>query len=75
MSVSYNKLWKLCIDNNMKKMDLCRATKMSNRTLAKLSHNANVSLEVLLRICQVFHCSLDDIVEVVHDDLGGYYGE
>ena len=36
MRVSYNKLWKMLIDKNMKKMDLLEAIEMSPNTLAKL---------------------------------------
>ena len=39
MRVSYNKLWKLLIDKNMKKMELLEAVEMSPNTLAKLGRN------------------------------------
>lgn len=65
MRVSYNKLWKLLIDKNMKKMDLLEAVEMSPNTLAKLGRNENVSMDVILRICEVLHCDVSDIMEVV----------
>ena len=37
MAISYNGLWKLLIDNNMKKGDLCAKTGLSSSTIAKLS--------------------------------------
>ena len=36
MPISYNKLWKLLIDKNMKKTDLRTAAGLSTGTLAKL---------------------------------------
>ena len=51
MSVSYNKLWKLLIDQNMNKSELGRAAKMSPNTIAKLGKNETVSLDILVRIC------------------------
>ena len=51
MRVSYNKLWKMLIDKNMKKMDLLEAIEMSPNTLAKLGRNEDVSMDVLKRIC------------------------
>ena len=36
MAVSYNGLWKLLIDKNMKKMDLVEDVGISSSTLAKI---------------------------------------
>ncbi len=37
MKVSYNRLWKLLIDHEMKKMDLVEELGISTSTLAKMS--------------------------------------
>lgn len=68
MTVSYNKLWKLCIDNEMRKSDLAKATGMSPTTLAKLGKNEPVSLETLMKICKVFHCDIGDLLEIILED-------
>lgn len=65
MEVSYNKLWKLLIDKNMKKMDLLEAAQMSPNTLAKLGRNEDVSMDVLKRICGYLRCDVGDIMEMV----------
>ena len=65
MSVSSNKLWKLLIDHKMNKSDLGKAAKMSPNTIAKLGKNETVSLDILVRICEVLNCDIGDIVEVV----------
>lgn len=65
MTVNYDKLWKLLIDNNMKKGDLQKSVKMSSKSMAKLGKNQNVSLDILLRICKVLECDLADIMETV----------
>lgn len=70
MSVSYNKLWKLLIDHNMNKSDLGKAAKMSPNTIAKLGKNESVSLDILVRICEVLNCDIGDIVEVSRSDAG-----
>ena len=61
MRVSYNKLWKMLIDKNMKKMDLLEAIEMSPNTLAKLGRNEDVSMDVLKRICAYLQCDIGDI--------------
>ena len=53
MAVNYNKLWKLLIDKWMTKTDLHMKTGKSTSTLAKMSNNENVSMEIILRICEI----------------------
>lgn len=65
MSVSYKKLFKLMIDKDMKKKDLKEKASIGNSTMAKLSNNENVTVEVLAKICDAMNCTLDDIVEIV----------
>ena len=52
MSISYNKLWKLLIDKNMTKTDLRLKADIATSTLAKLSKNEQVSMDVLVKICK-----------------------
>lgn len=47
MTVSYDKLWKLLIDKKMNKTQMRLATGISSSTLAKLSKEEPVTLEVL----------------------------
>ena len=64
MNISYKKLWKLLIDRDISKGDLRRDTKIAASTFTKMMNNENVSLDVLVRICVVLNCGLDDIVEI-----------
>ena len=68
MKVSYNKLWKLLIDHEMSRNELRARTRMGPNTMAKLGKKENVSMDVLMRICQVLQCDIGDIVEFVPDD-------
>jgi DNA-binding Xre family transcriptional regulator len=68
MVISYNKLWKLLIDNHMKKKDLKDKAELSTATMAKLGKNESVSLDVLVRICKVLNCEIGDIVEIVENE-------
>lgn len=62
--VSYKKLWKLLIDRDMKKKDLRAATGISSTSMAKLGKNENVTMDVLVRICNALNCELSDIMEL-----------
>ncbi len=64
MEVSYNKLWKLMIDKGLSnKSDLRKLTGIGTNTLAKLSKNQVVSMEVLMKICAGLDCDIADICE------------
>ena len=65
MAVSYKKLWKLLIDRDMKKKDLCAAAGISHASMAKLGKNENVTTDVLVKICTALGCTMDDIVEII----------
>ena len=65
MNVSYNKLWKLMIDKNMNKGDLRKLTGIGTNTLAELSKNQPVSMEVLLKMCEKLDCDISDICEFI----------
>lgn len=65
MAVSYNKLWKLLIDKNMSKTQLIKAAKISTNAMAKLGKNEDVRVEVLVKICGVLNCTIDDIMELI----------
>ena len=56
MRISYNKLWKLLIDKNMTKMDLKDAAGISAASVAKLGKGANITTDVLLKICEALDC-------------------
>lgn len=63
-NISYNPLFKLLIDKGLKKGEFAKLCGISAPTLAKLSKNEYVAMEVLVRICQTFDCQISDIVEV-----------
>jgi len=67
MALSYNKLWKLLIDKNLKKSELHVLTGLSQSTISKLVRGENVNTDILERICKVLDCEISDIVEIKKD--------
>ncbi|GAA0123007.1 helix-turn-helix transcriptional regulator [Clostridium faecium] len=67
MYISYNKLWKLLIDKNMNKQELKKISGVSSASIAKLGKGANITTDVLLRICEALDCDIADIMEIVKD--------
>ena len=70
MAVSYKRLWKLLIDKDMKKKELCEKAGISAASVTKMGRNGHVSTEILVRICTALDCQIEDIMEVVTDREG-----
>ena len=71
MRISYNKLWKMLIDKNMKKKELAEKAGISIATITKMGKDgAVVSSDVLVKICTALDCTMDDIVEIVPTQEG-----
>ena len=68
MKVSYDRLWKLLIDKKMKRTDLITQAQISSNVVAKMGKEEPISLESIGKICALFHCSLDDILEIMSDE-------
>lgn len=76
MATSYKKLWKLLIDRNMLKRDLCEKANLSSATIAKLGKGENVNTVTLAKICRALDCDISDIMEFdeQHTDQKGQKG-
>lgn len=62
---SYNRLWKLLIDKNIKKQELQKMSNVSAASIAKMGRCENITTDVLLRICEALNCEIEDIMERV----------
>ena len=70
MIVSYKKLWKLLIDKDLKKRDLCQMAGISSASVAKLTKGENVQTDVLVKICAALSCGIEDIMEILPEQEG-----
>lgn len=71
MRISYNRLWKLLIDKNLKKKDLINQWNISSASVAKLTKGENMTTDVLLKICEGLDCDFADIMQVIPDQEPG----
>ena len=67
MRVSYDKLWRIMKNNKMKKSELAAAAEISDYAMTKLNKEEPVSLDIIMRLCKVFHCDIGDLVEIIED--------
>lgn len=68
MKLSYKKLWVMLVERDMKKTEFAKKSGISSASLAKLGKGANVTTDVLVRICEALNCDISDIVEIVPDE-------
>ena len=67
MKLSYNKLWKKARDRGLNKSELREISGIGTNTLAKLSKNQPVSMEVLMKICEKLDCDISDVCEFIKE--------
>ena len=68
MGISYKKLWVLLIDRDIKKSSFRKELNLSSGTWTKLNKGEEVSLSILLRLCDYLNCDIGDICEAVRTD-------
>ncbi len=67
-TVSYDKLWKKLIDKKWNRTKLKEESGISTASLAKLGKNANITTDVLVKICEALDCDVSEIIEIVDDE-------
>ena len=68
MAVSYKRLWKLLIDKDLSKKDLCAKAGISPATITKMGKGGHVSTETLMKLCASLNCTVDDVMEVIIEE-------
>lgn len=68
MTISYDKLWKLMIDKKINKTQLSEKAGITTNEVAKMGKDEMVKMETLVKICEVFNCKLDEIVEIKNNN-------
>lgn len=62
MKFSYEKLWQLLIDKDIKHKDLIYKIGISRNTFYKLKRDENVTTDMLLKICEELNCDISEIM-------------
>ena len=65
MAWSYEKLWIMLVKKKLKRIDLIRIAGINAGALAHMGKDEPVTMNALGKICEAFHCRLEDIVEYI----------
>lgn len=63
MSISHDKLWDILRERGLSRTELVHMAKISTNAMAKLGKNEDVRMQILIKICLVLNCKIDDIME------------
>ncbi|SCX88290.1 DNA-binding transcriptional regulator, XRE family [Butyrivibrio hungatei] len=65
MKISYKKLWVMLAEQEMSKQEFREELKIASGTMTKLNKGQEVSMSVILRICDFFDCNIGDVCDAV----------
>jgi putative transcriptional regulator len=60
---SYKPLWKTMIDQEKRKGDLVKDLNLSSSTVAKMTANQFVSMQVIAQLCEYLKVNVEEIVK------------
>ena len=63
MGVSYNRLWKMLIDKNMKRIEMQYLTGISGNILAEWEKISMSQWKTIEKICKKLDCTVDEMME------------
>lgn len=63
--ISYKPLWKTLIEKEINKTTLRDMVGFSNGTLSRMNKGQYVEMKHIDKICQVLHCRIEDVIEVI----------
>ena len=68
MRISYKKLWIMLAEQEMSKQEFREKLQIASGTMTKLNKGQEVSMSVILRICEYFDCNIGEICDAVKMD-------
>lgn len=67
MKISYEPLFELINERELKQKTVWRKAHLSGSSCQKLRNNENVTTDILVRLCTALDCELSQIVKVVKE--------
>ena len=67
MKISYKKLWVLLAEREISKLEFREALQLASGTMTKLNKGQEVSMSIILRVCEFLDCNIGDICDAVRE--------
>lgn len=68
MAISYNRLFTLLEQHNIKKIDLRTIYGFNPKTVDSLAKNKSVTVDTLIKLCEILSCQPGDLMEYIPDE-------
>lgn len=68
VQINYKKLWIKLAELEMDKAEFRKKVDLSPNTMTKLNKNEEVSMQIMLRICNFLKCNIGEICDVVFEE-------
>ena len=68
MHISYQPLWNLLKERNMRKEDLRLAAGLTTNMIANMGKGEYISMKTLVRICESLNCGILDVIELKQNE-------
>ena len=65
---TYDKLWQTMKERGISQYKLEKDYNISRGTISTLRKNGNVTVYTLDTLCQILHCRIEDILEILPDE-------
>lgn len=66
--IKYDRLWKTMKEKGITQYDLYTHYNINRSQLDRLRKNKNVQVNTIDKLCNILHCSVEDIMEHFEDD-------
>ena len=63
--LSYDPLWKKLVDVKWTKSELAEKAGIGRGTITRMGKNEPVGLDVIVKICQLLDCGVEDVVSIL----------
>lgn len=71
MSISYDKLFKRLEEKQIRKIDLRNIHGFNPKTVDSLTKNKSVTVDTIIKLCEILNCQPGDLMEYVPDKEEG----
>lgn len=69
MAVTYEKLFLIMQKQNLCNSELMKKANISGNIITRMKRQQYISLESIEKICSVFKCKIDDILEFIPENM------
>ncbi len=66
--IKYDRLWRTMKEKGITQYDLYIHYNINRSQLDRLRHNKNVQVNTIDRLCNILHCSVEDVMEHFEDE-------